>query len=300
MPAMAVSASFNCKEATTPIEIAICNDAKLAKLDARLGKVYKSAIVKVKSSNFEEPLRQEQREWIRKRDQSFFLEHDIEFIKSLYRHRIEALKCPSYSVCQMEFHGVGAYRAKNEVEIPNGNGQREGDIDVHVTIKNKPLTLLLTAYEKVNWKIIKADDVVIRKIIAVGYYRPSISVNDSESARVIVISHRDENGVYKEAAASEIHKIFKRTSKFFNSFPGIGNKDELSYFYKDCKNSFGKELTSFQSIITPTKVEVDGVGKSLFTKEVSGSTQISVQVGDEPEMLLIIDNAGEPSSGLAN
>ncbi len=55
------AASFNCHEASTPTEKAICGDRYLSQLDSKMGKIYKKA---ARHAN----IKQEQRDWISHRN----------------------------------------------------------------------------------------------------------------------------------------------------------------------------------------------------------------------------------------
>lgn len=63
-----LGASFDCAKGKTNVEKIICSDPTLSKLDEKLNQVYKEALTK---SNNKNKLIQEQREWIKERNEIF-------------------------------------------------------------------------------------------------------------------------------------------------------------------------------------------------------------------------------------
>lgn len=52
-----------------------------------------------------------------------------------------------------------------------------GEVEVDVTLKNKPINLLLSSYEPVNWKIFIKDKKQLKKIYYISYYESTVYVN---------------------------------------------------------------------------------------------------------------------------
>ncbi|MBF0108270.1 MAG: DUF1311 domain-containing protein [Magnetococcales bacterium] len=63
IPVMAVSPSFDCAKARLPVEVLICGDENLSRLDGAMGRAY-SRKKKEAGADQEEKLRQEQRQWL--------------------------------------------------------------------------------------------------------------------------------------------------------------------------------------------------------------------------------------------
>lgn len=87
---MDINPSFPCNKATTPIEKAICRSKELSMLDRELMKNYKIAL---KSKG--EKTKEEQRNWIAKRDNvcgNKNNEEITEILKKMYEERINELK----------------------------------------------------------------------------------------------------------------------------------------------------------------------------------------------------------------
>lgn len=92
-------------------------------------------------------------------------------------------------------HVVAAYRAKNGNISTHG----EGSIDVYVTIKNKPITLLLSAYEPVVWNIKTIPGVRIKKIYISSYYDNKVRGTNAEVEKLPQRISLDEHTYYKIA-----------------------------------------------------------------------------------------------------
>lgn len=80
--------SFNCENATSATEVAICRDSSLAALDQELGQVYATRLARPDTQK--SVLRLEQRRWIRERDG--LCGGDIDCLSGAIRERIETLR----------------------------------------------------------------------------------------------------------------------------------------------------------------------------------------------------------------
>ncbi len=92
------AASFDCARAAAPVEIAICADPNVSKLDARLGKVY-SDLRKALSEEEAQALKWNQKKWLGKRNNRCGPNFTAQCLNSLYGQRIavlELLASPDY------------------------------------------------------------------------------------------------------------------------------------------------------------------------------------------------------------
>ncbi|WP_036248281.1 lysozyme inhibitor LprI family protein [Methylobacter sp. BBA5.1] len=80
--------SFNCKKATTAVEKTICANDTLARLDRKLGEIWKGFIDASNNDTFISRLRQDQARWIKLRDKC---KNDIDCISSAYQQRLAVL-----------------------------------------------------------------------------------------------------------------------------------------------------------------------------------------------------------------
>jgi uncharacterized protein len=77
--------SFNCKKATTSVEKTICANDTLARLDRKLGEIWKSFIDASNDDAFKSRLRQDQALWVKLRDKC---QNDIDCISNAYQQRL--------------------------------------------------------------------------------------------------------------------------------------------------------------------------------------------------------------------
>lgn len=83
-----IAPSFNCKKATTAVEKTICADNTLARLDRKLGEIWKSFIDASNHDAFKSRLRQDQALWVKLRDKC---QNDVGCISSAYQQRLAVL-----------------------------------------------------------------------------------------------------------------------------------------------------------------------------------------------------------------
>ncbi|MGH6737435.1 MAG: lysozyme inhibitor LprI family protein [Bradyrhizobium sp.] len=92
----APAASFDCSKAATVIEHAICADAALARLDRQTAEAYQSALRNAYEPNAQAKLRQEQRDWLAKRNAACGGEAPAACLAKFYRDRLaELVKSPA-------------------------------------------------------------------------------------------------------------------------------------------------------------------------------------------------------------
>lgn len=87
-------------------------------------------------------------------------------------------------------HYIGVFKSDSSNEKP-----KKQTINVRVTIKNKPLYLILTSYESVHWNIIADKGVIYDKVFISGYNKQSYSGIPS-NVKVMCTSREEINGTY--------------------------------------------------------------------------------------------------------
>lgn len=99
--------SFNCKKAATAVEKTICTNDTLARLDRKLGEIWKSFIGASNDDAFKSRLRQDQTLWVKLRDKC---QNNVDCISSAYQQRLAVLgedKRLSVFAGQYEKKGIG-------------------------------------------------------------------------------------------------------------------------------------------------------------------------------------------------
>ncbi len=118
IPAMLHAVSFNCDNASTVSEHAICSSYELGRLDDQLSKVYK----KIKFNSTENTLITiQQRKWLMDRDEC---RYDRKCIKTSYENRISELKeelINSDDYDEVLLEKVNSDNVKNQYKILNSN-----------------------------------------------------------------------------------------------------------------------------------------------------------------------------------
>ncbi len=103
-----MAASFNCGKAATDTEHLICDDSILNEADEKLGKAY-TKLRKVLSKKETELLKQEQRDWLTKRDLELINCSELDCEIKFYDIRIKQL-------APVEMAGFNCKKAKTKVE----------------------------------------------------------------------------------------------------------------------------------------------------------------------------------------
>lgn len=85
LSASSQAASFNCDKAMSPVEIHICRDIELSKLDEELNSIYKIAL---QNKEQKKSIRNRQKKWIKERDEC----SNVSCIKNTYLNQIALLK----------------------------------------------------------------------------------------------------------------------------------------------------------------------------------------------------------------
>ena len=128
-------------------------------------------------------------------------------MKLIRRVAVVSLCCLLVSSCAPVLHGIGVY----EGSYPTGNRhsfgyQPDGNIDVYVHTKGRPVILALSSYEPVVWNIKQDEGVVIREIILSGYHASKVVGVDS----TVKVTRQEFGYTYQpDARNSELAKKLK-------------------------------------------------------------------------------------------
>ncbi|OQW92865.1 MAG: hypothetical protein BWK78_00210 [Thiotrichaceae bacterium IS1] len=118
------AASFNCTQAKTEVEKAICNNRQLSEADSQMGSLFVQ-LLKSLSTTEANQLRQEQRNWLKRRDQE--CPYDNSCILQMYQQRIAELSGKFKSL--MTAASFNCTQAKTEVEKAICNNRQLSEAD---------------------------------------------------------------------------------------------------------------------------------------------------------------------------
>lgn len=118
-------ASFDCTKASTNIEMAICGNAELGRLDEEMAILYK-ALLKSLDAKGREVLRREQRYWLTERNKRY-ADANIDSLLSSYEMRISALE---FGYQDLSYYN-GYYEIPHEITVITGEDwERSNETDV--------------------------------------------------------------------------------------------------------------------------------------------------------------------------
>lgn len=214
-PAMA--ASFNCAKAKQSIERAICAYPELDRLDGLLGERFQGSLKGLDKAGRERSLA-EQRAWLASRDKHC-PGNGADCLTDLYRARLRAIPFGATStvefrasvpqselreaapVCELAdlqlpantlVYAAGAYSGRKlDVQIDQ-SGHQATQFDVLVNSPERPVALLLGAYEPSIWNIGWTEGTHIVAVLATGYHRQAVAGLPAETP--LRISSYDNKG----------------------------------------------------------------------------------------------------------
>lgn len=146
-----------------------------------------------------------------------------------------------------EVHYVGVYNSSNV-------------INVKVSTKNKPIVLVLSSYEPVQWNIIKMPDSKIKKVIISGYY-PQTYKGLSPTTPVINLSFTKNQNDYMhfQVPTSNRNEYFKLVDQIEQKIgvrpKTIQGNSESDYFEVNGKNTIEIVENQENKTNTATKME---------------------------------------------
>lgn len=195
------AASFNCAKAQHPIERTICAYQELDRLDGLLGRRFSEQLEKMDGAQRKAALKV-QRSWLSSRTELCKVD-DRDCLIVLYRKRIQALSADSppelvpfrvsipptvpkqaRPVCELPglelpadtlVYAAGNYSGRElDVQIDQ-SGHQATQFDVLVNSPERPVVLLLGAYEPSIWNIGWTKGSEILAVLAVGYHRQVVA-----------------------------------------------------------------------------------------------------------------------------
>ncbi|MBB2496135.1 lysozyme inhibitor LprI family protein [Aquipseudomonas ullengensis] len=196
-----LAASFNCAKAQQPIERTICAYQELDRLDGLLGRRFGEQQKKLDEDQRKAALKV-QRSWLSSRTELCPVD-DRDCLIDLYRKRIQALSSDSppelvpfqvsvpqnvlqqaSPVCELPglelpddtlVYAAGNYGGRElDVQIDR-SGHQATQFDILVNSPDRPVVLLLGAYEPSIWNIGWTEDTEILAVLAVGYHRQVVA-----------------------------------------------------------------------------------------------------------------------------
>ncbi len=213
----ASAASFDCAAASSTLEKTICADSQLSKADEEMAK----AFAKQKDSLDAEKTRtllKEQRAWLKQRTDNCAAT-DVACLRALYNERIDALNPGNSNIVPFvvdnpsSFQGIRGTCGFTELRLPQNavlyaageytgrpldvqidqSGHQATQFDVIVNSPDKPVALLLGAYEPSIWNIGWTQGTRILAVVASGYHRQAVA--GLPKSTPILISTYDNRGV---------------------------------------------------------------------------------------------------------
>ncbi|TXH98070.1 MAG: DUF1311 domain-containing protein [Pseudomonas sp.] len=211
-----LAASFNCAKATQPIERAICAYPQLDRLDSLLGERLRSVLREQDKAERERRLA-EQRAWLASREVQC-PGYAEECLADLYRSRLQALAVSTPAVpfraalpqhqlreaaplCELPdlqlpdetlVYAAGAYSGRELDAQIDQSGHQATRFDILVNSPERPVALLLGAYEPSIWNIGWTEGTRILAVLATGYHRQAVAGLPAETP--LRISSYDNKG----------------------------------------------------------------------------------------------------------
>jgi len=240
LPNISFAASFNCQEATQEVDKTICSNQELTKLDEKMSKYYfklKESLDKKSSGT----LLKKQKRWLKQRTKKCN-SSDANCLMSLYKARILELRerhenLIPYTLTKKEaFQGLKGVCNFNDENIPidtliyaggaysgkkinfqiDQSGHQATQFEVIVNSPDKPVALILGAYEPSIWNIAWTQGTLITAVVATGYHRQAVSGLPNDTP--ILISSYDNGGPcgYLYIVEKNLRKINPLSNKIFN------------------------------------------------------------------------------------
>jgi len=210
--------SFDCAKSNSNVELLICGNTELSKLDDELDKSYQQALA---SSKDKTSLTNEQRKWLRDVRNACL---NVACLKSIYKSRISELltrsptqeselsrssnqeKLVAFNVKMPSVCGFPGINFSEDMVVlaAGGLGGRPLDfqldqsghmatqIDVAVNYPDKPVALMLGASEPTIWNIGWTEGTNIIAVFASGYY--SQKVAGLKANTPFLVSSSEDNG----------------------------------------------------------------------------------------------------------
>lgn len=275
-PVLVLAASFDCKKASSNLEKQICSNAEIGSADENLSKYYLKLMKSLDRERAQE-LRLEQQEWLKQRNVSCPA-GDWSCLKKIYNDRVQTLRIRYENLVPFDFvpsgfqglrgtcsfadvkfpedyaiYAAGWYAGADlDVQIDQ-SGHQATRFDVIVNSPDKPVVLMLGAYEPSIWHIGWTGQTVILAAVVTGYHRQAVAglpkdtpilISTSENGSMCGSAYPD--GRNQGEIDSISHKLF-------------GKPSDATYLVGAGKAVLGKPLKTEEQVLTSTDVTIEEI-----------------------------------------
>ncbi|WP_346836714.1 lysozyme inhibitor LprI family protein [Microbulbifer sp. SAOS-129_SWC] len=287
----ALAASFDCQKADRVVDKIICSNERLSKLDEDMAAYY-FKVRDVLQGKASAALVQGQRDWLRQRPRKC-PSIDADCLIKLYKYRIVELRrehenrIPYRSSGRNIFSGLegacgfgrdviakntrvyagGSYGGKRVGRSIDDSRHKTTQFEVIVNSPDKPVALILGAYEPSVWNISWTRGTKISAVVATGYYRQAVAGLPGNVP--ILVSSNDSDGPcgYLYIKQRYLKKINRLSGKVFN-------KDvSMVYYAKNGTLVLGDPIQSnlklYQSDDTPVETFFDTPAPTVDAKSIN-------------------------------
>lgn len=186
------------------------------------------------------------------------LDQEIKYSEKLKREQAEKNKRDKIKV-EGELHSVSVYQGHYN-ETPGFSEHKTGTVWVDVGIEDRPVTLVLTSYESVIWKIKASSKTNIKKIYFSGYEDSDVDT----SGKKIDIEKLNKRIYFSESTYSKINKIFDKAPvtmqyKYENDYFIVNGKEGKNYKVFPSPKSTDKEVYFICKYTYDCKLSPDGL-----------------------------------------
>lgn len=265
-------ASFDCAQASRPLEKTICSNTQLSIADEEMARYY----LRLKESldpQESQGLLDEQRAWLKRRTENCTAGNSTCLIK-LYNDRVHALRVKYENLVPFilpetgSLQGVVGPCAFTGLTIPDGaliyaggaysgrklstqidqSGHESTQFDVVVNSPHKPTVLLLGAYEPSIWNIGWTKGTKILAVVATGYHRQAIAGLPKDTP--LLVSTYDNRGpcgytFISEKTLPDVNPLLKRV---------YGKPADMVYFANDGRVVMGESVRQNEELFTSRDV----------------------------------------------
>lgn len=271
------AASFACEQASNTLERAICANSKLSKADEEMAMYYNKLKESLDASQ-SHALLSEQRAWLKQRVEECPAS-DAPCLQRLYSDRIYRLRVRYENIVpfviddQGSLQGLPGTCAFHDLTLPDNvliyaagtysgrklnvqidqSGHQATQFDVIVNSAEKPVVLLLGAYEPSIWNIGWTKGTKILAVVASGYHRQAVAGLPKDTP--ILISTYDNRGPcgYTYVSERTLAKVNPLSKKIF------GKPVDMVYFAGAGKVVIGNPITRDEPLFTSKDVTPDSL-----------------------------------------
>jgi len=265
---LVLSADTDCSGAATALEKAVCSDKELSRLDKTLSDIYFKSLISLEAAQGE-ALSRSQRTWSKETTEACPT-LKTSCLKKYYQDRILKIKTTYGGIVEIdpteenELRGLrnscrfddenfsadlviyagGAYGGRKTDYQIDQSGHQATQFDVVVNSPDKPVALILGAYEPSIWKIIWTAGTNIEAVVVTGHHKQAIAGLPNDVP--IINSTQANHGPCRYMYVSENN--IKEVNPFSNEI--FGKNVEMVYLAKGGKMLFGKTLAGNTKLYT--------------------------------------------------